>query len=113
MYRKESNSKKKCKNCFQKKNKFKYSSFEHLNNLKSELKNSSITNNQVPEKAINLISSSTKESYVEISGLNNLKNDSNIVFNEKANKNNITHNNEKNKYIYYSIFLIVIVSFDN
>jgi len=100
-----------CKNCFQKKKKFQNTSFEQLNNLKNELKNSTIINNTIPDKAMNLISSSTKESYVEITGVSNSKNDSNNILKEKSNKNHIAQNNEENKYIYYSIFLFVIVSF--
>lgn len=101
-FRKESNSSKKCKNCVQKKQKFQNSSFEKLNNLKNELKNSSIVNNiSSNEKAKTLISSSAKEALAELNNLNAAKSNLNISINEKPNEPSVgdgnPQNNEKNK----------------
>jgi len=85
----------------QKKQKFQNSSFEKLNNLKTELKNSSIVNSiSCSEKAKTLISSSAKEALAELSNLNPAKSNVNISINDKANDtgSNINpQNNEKNK----------------
>jgi len=90
--RKESNSSKKCKNCFQKKNKFQNSNFEKLNNLKNEIKNSGNNHISIIEKGKNFITpSAAKEPFSE---LNNSKSE---FINENTVKNNIIPHNEKNK----------------